>query len=201
MSPAPTFFETAAQFRHWLEKNHASAEELIVGFRKVGTGRASMSWPESVDEALCFGWIDGVRKKIDESAYQIRFTPRKPGSIWSRVNVAKVQALLAAGRMHTRGIQAFEARTDDKTGVYAFERQSPAELGELELQRFQQQKPAWRYFEQCPPGYRRVMLHWVTSAKQAATRERRLAQLMGACAEQRRILKCVFHAIPDTIPL
>jgi uncharacterized protein YdeI (YjbR/CyaY-like superfamily) len=186
---APTFFETATQFRDWLEANHSSATELVVGFRKVGTGQPSINWPDSVDEALCFGWIDGVRKRIDEDSYQIRFTPRKPGSIWSHVNVAKVQSLLATGRMRPAGIRAFEARTEDRTGVYAFERQAPAELTEVELKLFKKQKVAWSYFEQCPPSYRKVMLHWVTSAKLAATRERRLIQLSAACAEQRRILK------------
>ena len=189
MIAAPTFFETADQFRDWLKKNHLSATELVVGFRKVGTGQPSINWPDSVDEALCFGWIDGVRRRIDEDSYQIRFTPRKPGSIWSHVNVAKVHVLLAAGRMCPVGIRAFDARTDVKTGVYAFERQTPAELGEVELKFFKKQKVAWSYFEQCPPGYRKVMLHWVTGAKQIATRERRLTQLIDACAEQRRILK------------
>lgn len=189
MSAAPTFFESPAQFRRWLEGNHASATELIVGYRKVGTGRPSMSWSESVDEALCFGWIDGVRKRIDDHSYQIRFTPRKRASIWSLVNVEKVQALLASGRMQAAGLAAYQARTESRTGVYAFERQAPAELHEVELKLFKQSRVAWSYFEGCPPGYRRTMLHWVTSAKQPATRERRLAQLVAACAEQRRVLK------------
>ncbi len=189
MIAPPIFFETAAQFRAWLDKNHESAADLIVGFRKVGTGQPSISWPESVDEALCFGWIDGVRKRIDENSYQIRFTPRKQGSIWSLVNVAKVQALLASGRMRPPGIAAFEARTEDKTGVYAFERHAPAELRDEELKLFRKHQDAWSYFEKCPPSYRKVMLHWVTGAKQVATRERRLSQLIAACDEQRRILK------------
>lgn len=148
-----------------------------------------MSWPESVDEAICFGWIDGVRKRIDDRTYQIRFTPRKPGSIWSLVNIEKAQTLLSQGRMQAPGIAAFEARTEGKTGVYAFERQAPAELQEAEVVAFKQKQHAWAYFEKCPPSYRKVMLHWVTTAKQHATRERRLAQLIEACAEQRRILK------------
>lgn len=189
MIAAPTFFETAAQFRDWLEKNHASSTDLIVGFRKVGTGKSSLSWSESVDEALCFGWIDGVRKRIDEHSYQIRFTPRKSGSIWSLVNVGKVEALLASGRMRPPGIAAFEARTEGKTGVYAFERNAPAELSGAELKLFRKHRDAWEYFEKCPPSYRKVMLHWVTGAKQVATRERRLSQLVAACADNRRILK------------
>lgn len=187
MTATPSFFETAGQFRAWLGKHHASATELLVGFRKVGTGQQSIGWSEAVDEALCFGWIDGARKRIDENSYQIRFTPWKPGSIRSHVNVAKVQALLAAGRMRPPGIRAFEARTEGKTGVYAFERRSPAELGEGELKLFRKHKLAWSYFNQCPPSYRNVMLHWITGAKQVATRERRLNQLITACAEQRRI--------------
>lgn len=187
MPAAPTFFETAGQFRDWLDKHHASATELVVGFRKVGTGQPGIGWSEAVDEALCFGWIDGVRKRIDEDSYQIRFTPRKPGSILSHVNVAKVQALLAAGRMRPAGIRAFEARTEGRTGVYAFERPSPAELGEDELRLFRKHTVAWAYFNQCPPSYRKVMLHWVTGAKQVATRERRLSQLIAACAGQGRI--------------
>lgn len=185
----PTFFDSAPDFRAWLERHHGSAAELVVGFRKVGSGAPSMSWPESVDEALCFGWIDGVRKRIDDAHYQIRFTPRKPASIWSLVNVAKVQALIEQGRMRPAGLRAFEARSEKKTGVYAFEREAPAELAAAELRAFKKNRVAWRYFETVAPSYRRVMTHWVVSAKQAATRERRLTQLIEACAEQRRILK------------
>ena len=148
-----------------------------------------MTWPESVDEALCFGWIDGVRKRIDDESYQIRFTPRRNASIWSLVNVAKVEHLLVLGRMQPAGIAAYEVRSAKKTGVYAFEREQPADLGHFEAREFQKNKLAWRYFEAAAPSYKRVMLHWVVSAKQAATRERRLAQLIEACAEQRRIVK------------
>lgn len=187
--PLPTFFASPADFRDWLAQHHASEPALLVGLRKVGSGQPSMTWPEAVDEALCFGWIDGVRRRIDDTAYQIRFTPRKPGSIWSHVNVAKVEALLAAGRMQAAGLAAYAARSADRTGVYAFERSEPAALAPAEQQLFAADVQAWAYFERCPPGYRRVMLHWVVSAKQAATRARRLAQLMQACAEQRRVLK------------
>ena len=186
---SPTFFETALHFRTWLEVNHTSAAELIVGFRKVSTGMPSMTWPESVDEALCFGWIDGVRKRIDEASYQIRFTPRKRGSIWSLVNVNKVQELTKQGRMQPAGVAAFEAKSHDKTGVYAFEREKPAELAPVEVREFKKNRLAWKYFESAAPSYRRVMTHWVVSAKQTATRARRLEQLVQACAEQRRILK------------
>lgn len=185
----PTFFATAADFGHWLERHHASASELIVGFHKVGSGLPSMSWSESVDEALCFGWIDGVRKRIDEQSYQIRFTPRRAGSIWSKVNLAKVEQLLAQGRMRPAGMAAFEAREEEKTGIYAFEREQPAELSAEETRAFKRNARAWRYFESTPPSYRKVMLHWVVSARRADTRARRLAQLMEACGEERRILK------------
>jgi uncharacterized protein YdeI (YjbR/CyaY-like superfamily) len=188
-APLPTFFASPADFRDWLAQHHASEPALLVGLRKVGSGQPSMTWPEAVDEALCFGWIDGVRRRIDDTAYQIRFTPRKPGSIWSRVNVAKVEALLAASRMQAAGLAAYAARSAERTGVYAFERSEPVALAPAELQLFAADVQAWAYFEHCPPGYRRVMLHWVVSAKQAATRARRLAQLMQACAEQRRMLK------------
>jgi len=186
---SPTFFETALHFRAWLEINHASAAELIVGFRKVATGLASMTWPESVDEALCFGWIDGVRKRIDEESYQIRFTPRQKGSIWSLVNVKKVQELTLQDRMRPAGVAAFEARSHTKTGVYAFERETPAELAAAEIREFKKNRLAWQYFEAAAPSYRRVITHWVISAKQPATRARRLEQLVQACTEQRRILK------------
>ena len=186
---SPTFFADSSDFRTWLAENHASERELIVGFRKVGSGLPSMTWSQSVDEALCFGWIEGVRKRIDDSAYMIRFTPRRKASIWSLVNVAKVQQLLAQSRMQPAGISAFEARCETKTGVYAFERERAAELAPEELQAFKTNAPAWVYFEATAPTYRSVMTHWVVSAKRADTRARRLGQLIEACAEQRRILK------------
>ena len=186
---SPTFFEDALQFRTWLEHNHDSEAELIVGFRKVGSGMPSMTWPQSVDEALSFGWIDGVRKRIDDESYQIRFTPRRRESIWSLVNVAKVQELIAQRRMHPAGLAAYEAKQHKKTGVYAFERETPAELTAEECRAFKKSPGAWKYFETVAPSYRRVMTHWVASAKQPATRTRRLEQLIKACAEKRRILK------------
>jgi uncharacterized protein YdeI (YjbR/CyaY-like superfamily) len=186
---SPTFFETAAAFRSWLEANHASVPELLVGFRKVGSGLPSMSWPESVDEALCFGWIDGVRKRIDDESYTIRFTPRRAGSIWSLVNISKVEQLVAQGRMRPPGFTAYEGRTEKRSGIYAFEQGQPAELSVAEVRGFKKNKIAWNYFEAAPPSYKKVMLHWIVGAKQAATRERRFVQLVRACADQRRILK------------
>lgn len=185
----PRFFDTAAAFRAWLEENHAVESELIVGFRKVATGLPSMTWSESVDEALCFGWIDGVRKRIDDESYQIRFTPRRSGSAWSRINVAKVGQLVAQGRMRPAGMSAFQARSDSKTGIYSFEQEQPVELTSAETRGFRRQKAAWQYFRDAAPSYRKASTHWVVSAKQPATRARRLAQLIQACAEKRRLLK------------
>jgi uncharacterized protein YdeI (YjbR/CyaY-like superfamily) len=148
-----------------------------------------MTWPQSVDEALSYGWIDGVRKRIDDQSYQIRFTPRRRDSIWSLVNVGKVEELIAQGRMQPAGIAAFEARNHKKTGVYAFEREQHAELAAEEAEMFRKAPTAWKYFESSAPSYKRVMKHWIVSAKQPATRARRLDQLIQACAEQRRILR------------
>lgn len=184
----PTFFATPQAFREWLERHAASAPELLVGFHKVGSGRPSMGWSESVDEALCFGWIDGIRRRIDEHTYSIRFTPRKPSSIWSAVNIAKVEQLQAAGRMTAAGLAAFAHRKADKSAIYSHEQAGVAELPVALQRAFQRNKAAWRYFqESTPPSYRKVMLHWVTSAKRDATREARFAQLMAACAAGERI--------------
>lgn len=183
----PIFFETAVAFRAWLELNAASAAELLVGFHKVGSGRPSMSWSESVDEALCFGWIDGVRKRIDDEAYSIRFTPRKPSSIWSAINIAKFEQLQAQGRMTPAGAKAFAHRTEARSVVYAYEQESTAELSADELRAFKRQKAAWTFFENTPPGYRKVILHWVTAAKKAETRASRFAKLLEACAAGQRL--------------
>lgn len=183
----PTFFDSAAAFRAWLDENAATATELTVGFHKVGTGRPSLSWPESVDEALCHGWIDGVRKRIDEHRYQIRFTPRKPTSIWSAVNIAKVAQLQAQGRMTPAGTQAFAHRTGSKSKVYAYEQPETAHLSPAEVAAFKQHASAWAYFEATPPGYRKLMLHWVTTAKRAETRATRFARLLEACKARERL--------------
>jgi uncharacterized protein YdeI (YjbR/CyaY-like superfamily) len=183
----PTFFATPAEFRAWLEANHQSAKELLVGFYKRGSGKPSISWPESVDEALCFGWIDGVRKSIDEDAYTIRFTPRKPTSIWSAINVAKVAALETLGRMTPAGRRAFAARTPERTGVYSFELEAAAVLGPDEEQRLRANAKAAAFFDAQPPGYRRTSIHWVISAKRDETRRRRLDQLIADSAKGRVI--------------
>ena len=183
---APTFFETPARFRAWLEKNHATATELLVGFYKRGSGKPSITWPESVDEALCFGWIDGVRRGGDDS-YTIRFTPRKKSSNWSNVNVARVAELTRAGRMAPAGLRAFEARKADRTGVYSFERTAPAVLSPAHEKQLRANRAAAAYFDAQPPWYRRTATHWVTSAKREATRDRRLAELVRCCAAGRSI--------------
>jgi uncharacterized protein YdeI (YjbR/CyaY-like superfamily) len=184
---APSFFETPSAFRAWLEANGSTASELLVGYHKVGSDRPSMSWSESVDEALCYGWIDGVRKRIDEETYSIRFTPRKPTSIWSAVNIAKVERLHAQGRMSPAGKRAFASRTEAKSVVYAYEQETTASLSAAELREFKRNKPAWRFFDTTPPSYKKVILHWVTTAKRAETRSSRLAKLIEACAAGKRL--------------
>lgn len=184
---APTYFATAADFRRWLEAHADSEHELIVGFHKVGSGTPSMSWSESVDEALCFGWIDGVRKRIDDAAYTIRFTPRKPTSIWSAINIAKMEQLTAAGRMTPAGTAAFAKRTEARSKVYCHEREQDAELSAAELRGFKRNKAAWAFFESTPPSYRKVMLHWITSARKPETRAGRLRKLLEACAAGQRL--------------
>jgi uncharacterized protein YdeI (YjbR/CyaY-like superfamily) len=186
-APAPRFFATPAAFRRWLERHHASAGELWVGFHKRGSGRASITWPESVAEALCFGWIDGVRKRLDEHSYVIRFTPRRPGSNWSAVNVAKMEELLRDGRVAPAGARAYAARSPAKTGIYAYEQRASAALDAAAQERFRADPAAWEYFQSQAPGYRRIATWWVVSAKRPETRQRRLASLIEASARRRRV--------------
>jgi uncharacterized protein YdeI (YjbR/CyaY-like superfamily) len=181
-SDAPTFFATAARFRAWLAQNADTASVLNVGFYKVDSGRASLTWPESVDEALCYGWIDGVRRRIDDDAYQIRFSPRKKASVWSAINIARAKALIADGRMRPQGVRAFEQRIERKSKVYSYEQDRAPTLTETELRRFGRNKPAWTWFEGQAPSRRRAMLHWITSAKQPQTRARRLDKLIESAA-------------------
>ena len=184
---APVFFSDPQSFRLWFETHASSATELLVGFHKVGTGRPCMSWSESVDEALCFGWIDGVRKRMDDASYTIRFTPRKPTSIWSAVNIAKVAQLQAQGRMTAAGAEAFAKRTAAKSAVYSHEQATTAELSVAELHAFKSHKAAWQFFENTPPGYRKVMLHLICTAKRPETRSARLTKLVEACAAGLRL--------------
>ena len=172
------FFERPAEWRAWLEANHATETEVEVGFRRKATGLPTMTWSQSVDEALCFGWIDGVRRGIDETSYRIRFTPRKPRSTWSRVNIAKVAALEAEGRMTPAGRAAFGRRTEENSGVYSFEGERAEALPEPYAAVLAADAAASAHFGARPRWYRRAAVHWVTSAKREATRERRLAQLV-----------------------
>lgn len=174
---SPTFFVSALEFRAWLEVNHTSAKELIVGFRKVGTGLPSMTWPESVDEALCFGWIDGVRRRIDEASYSIRFTPRRAASVWSAVNIAKFGKLEEEGRMTDAGRAAFSRRKENRSGIYAYE-QRPQELPREYRAQLDQNPQAARDFDARPAGYRKTAIWKIVSAKQATTRLRRFAELV-----------------------
>jgi len=176
-----THFATPAELQKWFDKHHSSAPQLWVGFHKKGSGHPSITWPESVDEALCVGWIDGVRKSLGEWRYVIRFTPRKRTSIWSLVNVKRVALLTAEGRMQSAGLAAFAARLREKTGVYAFEQETPA-LGAAHVHTFKKNKAAWKFFEAQPPGYRQQMIWRVTSVKREETRAKRLQILIEASA-------------------
>lgn len=187
MTSKPTFFPTPAAFRAWLAQHHERSTELLVGFHKVGTGTPSITWPESVDEALCFGWIDGVRKRIDDERYTIRFTPRKPRSTWSAVNVARVAELTREGRMQPAGLAAFARRAEERTAIYAHERTKDAELGPADERAFRANAAAWAFFQAQAPSYRRTVIHWVVSAKRDETRRRRLAKLIETSAQGRRM--------------
>ena len=182
-------FENGAAFRAWMRDNHASALELQVGFYKKASGKGGLTYFEAVEEALCFGWIDGIIRRLDEERYTHRFTPRRRGSTWSLVNVAKVKALLKAGKMHPRGIAAFQARKAARTGVYGYEqgpRKDPVFPRVLERM-FRADRAAWGKWRSLPPGYRRMATRWVLSATQEATHRRRLAQLMELTRTGRRI--------------
>ena len=180
------YFESADAFRAWLAENHETATELLVGFWKVGSGQPSLTWPEAVDQALCFGWIDGVRRGVDEQRYTIRFSPRRRGSTWSNVNVAKVERLLAAGLMAPAGIKAWEERDPAKTGIYSFENERQPLAPEYERV-LRSDEAAWAFWERQPPSYRRMATYWIMSAKQEATRQRRLARVVADSAAGKRI--------------
>jgi uncharacterized protein YdeI (YjbR/CyaY-like superfamily) len=182
----PRFFASAADFRRWLEENHAAAGELWIGFWKAHSGRKGLTYEEAVEEALCFGWIDGLVKRYDEHAYMQRFTPRRAKSIWSLINIAKVEDLKKRGRMHAAGLAAFASRDPARSGLYSSENRD-VKLDPAMQKAFRARKRAWAFFEAQPPGYKRLMLHWVMSAKREETRARRLAQLMAASAKGERI--------------
>ena len=183
----PIFFAAPAEFRVWFEAHHDTHQEVVVGFYKKDSGKPSITWPESVDEALCFGWIDGVRRSLDEISYCIRFTPRKPRSIWSNVNIKRAEELIALGRMQLAGLKAFEQRTEARSRVYAYEQRQTAQLDEEAERQFRANTAAWDFFQAQPPSYRRAALWWVISAKQEATRLKRLATLIEDSAQGRTI--------------
>jgi uncharacterized protein YdeI (YjbR/CyaY-like superfamily) len=180
------FFPAPSDLRDWFGRNHATAKELWLGFYKKASGKASITWPESVDEALSVGWIDGLRKTIDQESYMIRFTPRRPGSIWSAVNLKRVEALTNEKRMQPAGLAAFEDRRENKSGIYSYEQRS-AQLPEPYAGLLRKRKKAWKFFEAQPPSYRKIMSWWVVSAKQEETRRRRLEKLIAASASGRRL--------------
>jgi uncharacterized protein YdeI (YjbR/CyaY-like superfamily) len=183
----PTFFAEPADFRAWLEENHERESELLVGFHKKATGRPSITWPEAVDEALCFGWIDGIRRSLGDESYAIRFTPRKARSTWSAVNIERANELVAAGRMRPAGLAAFEARSDDRSAIYAYEQRHAAKLAPDEEREFRSNERAWTFFEAQPPSYRKNALWWIVSAKREETRARRLRTLIEDSANGRRL--------------
>jgi uncharacterized protein YdeI (YjbR/CyaY-like superfamily) len=182
----PRFFRSAADLRRWLAAHHASEKELIIGFYKKDSGRVGITYSEALDEALCFGWIDGVRRSLDEKSYTNRFTPRRPRSNWSQVNMRRVRELIRMRRMRRPGLAAYERRDDSRTNRYSFERES-AELAPGHRRVFRANRAAWKFFESQPPYYRRVVTWWVISARKEETRLRRLQALIACCARGERI--------------
>ncbi len=191
----PTFFETPDAFRKWLARNHDKKNELLVGFYKRDSGRKSITWPESVDCALSYGWIDGVRRRIDDESYSIRFTPRRKGSIWSAINIKRVAELEKMGWMTDAGRAAFDKRDEKKSAIYSYENR-PRELAPEFEKRFKANKKAWKFWSEQPPWYRRNVTYWVMEAKKDETRERRMAMLIEDCANERWIKR----AIPTKAP-
>ncbi len=182
----PTFFRAPSEFHEWLARHHAAANELLVGFYKKDSGKPSITWPESVDEALCFGWIDGIRRSIDDKSYIIRFTPRKSRSTWSSVNINRAKALIAQGRMQPAGLKSFEARRENRSGIYSYE-QRRVELEEPYNHLLKRNKDAWKFFRDQPPSYRKVAGWWIISAKKEETRLKRLEKLTALSAQGKRL--------------
>lgn len=182
----PQFFAHQSDFRKWLEENHDKAKELIVGYYKVGSGKPSLTWSESVDQALCFGWIDGIRKSLDSESYCIRFTPRKPTSIWSTVNIKKMEEMIPKGLVRKAGLVAYEKRKDKKTGIYTYE-QDEIEFSPIIEQHFKLNAKAWDFFQKQPPFYRKLMTGWIIRAKQESTKFSRLEKLIKASEDGIRL--------------
>jgi uncharacterized protein YdeI (YjbR/CyaY-like superfamily) len=182
----PTFFATPSAFRAWLERHHAGADELLVGYYKKDSGRPSITWPESVDEALCFGWIDGIRKSLDDCSYTIRFTPRRPRSVWSSVNIKRAQVLIDQGLMRPAGLKAFEARRENRSGIYSYEQRS-VDLPEPYNRLLKKNAAAWKFFQSQPASYRKAICWWIVCAKKDETRLKRLERLMAYSAQEQRL--------------
>lgn len=183
----PLFFSTPSEFRRWLVKNHERTTELWVGFYRKDCGRPSITWPQSVDEALCFGWIDGIRKKIDAESYKIRFTPRRAKSTWSAVNIARIAILTREGQMEPAGVAAFARREESNSARYSFENRESAKLSADDECEFRRDPIAWKFFRRQPAGYRRLASWWVISAKRSETRQKRLQRLIAESRVRRRI--------------
>ena len=181
------FFATPGELREWYEQNHDKAPELVVGYWKKHTGRTGVSHTEAIEQALCFGWIDSIGRRIDEDRYQVRFTPRRRGSVWSAVNVAAVARLSEQGLMRPAGLAAFEGRRPDRVATYSYEQPADAQLDDEQLDRLRADGKAWEWFSAQTPSYRRAAVHWVVSGKRADTRERRLQQLISDSAAGRRV--------------
>lgn len=181
------FFPTPLHFRKWLRTHHETTRELWVGFYKKGSGRASITWPESVDEALCVGWIDGLRKSIDTESYRIRFTPRKAASTWSAINIGRVRELTRLGRMGPAGVKAFERRTEAKSGIYSYENRKSAVLDPAAEKRFRSRRKAWNFFSTLPESYCQTLIWWVASAKREGTRKQRLERLIAQSEAGKRL--------------
>jgi uncharacterized protein YdeI (YjbR/CyaY-like superfamily) len=191
----PTF-ATPTEFRRWLELNHESEDELLVGFYKRDSGKPSITWPQSVDQALCFGWIDGLRKRIDDVSYTIRFSRRKVRSNWSAINIGRVGGLTREGLMRPAGQRAFAARSEARSGIYAYERRAEAKLPAAGERQFRANPKAWRFFTAQAPWYQRTATHWVISAKQEETRARRLTTLIADPAAERTLAPLTRYAKP-----
>jgi len=187
MPPKPTFFRTPADFRTWLEAHHDKLREQLVGFHKKASGKPSITWPESVEVALCFGWIDGVRKSLDETSYTIRFTPRRPASTWSSININLVRKLTTQGLMDPAGLKAFAARNEKRSAIYSYEQRMSAHFTREQEKQFRANKPAWEFFRSQAPWYQRVCTYWVISAKREETKLKRLSELIGHSQNRRRI--------------
>ncbi|HET9473392.1 MAG TPA: YdeI/OmpD-associated family protein [Steroidobacteraceae bacterium] len=183
----PRFFASPEKFRAWLAANHAKRSELLVGFYKKSAGRPSIDWPQSVDEALCYGWIDGIRRSLGEESYTIRFTPRRPGSIWSSINIRRVAALKRVGRMQPAGLAAFARRSRDRSAVYAYEQRASATLAAAELRVFKANRAAWQYFSSLAPSYRHKALYWITSSRKPETRRSRLERLIAMATKKQKL--------------